>query len=285
MVYVLIYIFTCISLVNAHVFMSSPPSRRNKYSSFYRSRNLVDYNIMAPLNTPGYRFPCKGFPKGPPTAIFNSNVIPITFEGSATHGGGHCQFGITYDDNTFVVLKTVMRTCLIEGMSYQLVLPSNIPSGDVTLFWTWVNRIGGREYYMECADISIRTGNTNNIRINGLELLVVNLPGRQIIPEIPFDGSNLFAQRRSISIISRAGSNAPLPPNTPPNTPPLSTSTSSTRRTQPTSIPLPSTCITGYMLCARDTEYHVCVHNIWYKMKCPLGTICKNLDNEISCEF
>jgi len=244
---------------------------------------------MAPLNTPGYSFPCKGFPRGPATATFNGNIIPISLEGSATHGGGHCQFGITYDDNTFVVLKTVMRTCLIEGMSYQLVLPSNIPSGDVTIFWTWVNRIGGREYYMECADISIRTGNTNNVRINGLELLVVNLPGRSIIPEIPFDGSNLFAQRRSISILSNARGSLPEP--SPTSTTSFTSTTSRTRtkttkteqQTQPTT--LPSVCTTGFMLCASNREYNVCVHNIWYKLKCPPGTICKNLQNEISCEF
>ena len=63
MICILLYMCTAILCVNAHVFMSSPPSRRNKYSSYYRSRNLVDYNIMAPLNTPGYSFPCKGFPR------------------------------------------------------------------------------------------------------------------------------------------------------------------------------------------------------------------------------
>lgn len=196
-------------LVNGHIFMSDPPSRRNKYSPMYVSQGNVDYNIMAPLLWDGvtYTFPCKGFPKGPSTKTINGNIVSITLEGSATHGGGHCQFGITYDNKEFVVLRTVISDCLLTGMTYNIELPSNIPSGEVTIFWTWINRIGNREYYMECADILINNSNSSksDIQISGKELLIANYPGYPIIPEgLPpgNDGINLLNTRKDISIIS-----------------------------------------------------------------------------------
>jgi hypothetical protein len=196
---------------NGHIFMNSPPSRRNKYSEYYVSTGNVDYNIMAPLNIPGYKFPCKGFPKGPSTKTIDGKSVHITLEGSAIHGGGHCQFGITYDDNNFLVLKTIMMDCILSGMSYTFDVPDNTPSGEVTVFWTWVNKIGNREYYMECADILIKTNNDNiNGELSGKELLVVNLPGYPTIPEFAqvdaYNGTDLFNQRKDISIMPLSSS-------------------------------------------------------------------------------
>jgi hypothetical protein len=195
--------------------MNDPPSRRNKYSKEYTEQGNVDYNIMAPLYHDGstFPFPCKGFPKGPSTKTINGNTVNIKLEGTAVHGGGHCQFGVTYDDSTFVVLKTVTDNCLISGMNYNFDLPSNIPSGDITVFWTWVNRIGNREYYMECADITVNnpTGNTSPVEIKGKELLVVNILGNTIIPEnLPAgnDGVDLLNARKDISIVSGSSGNS-----------------------------------------------------------------------------
>lgn len=201
----------------AHIFMNDPPSRRNKYSKEYTEQGNVDYNIMAPLYHDGstFPFPCKGFPKGPSTKTITGNKVDIKLEGTAVHGGGHCQFGVTYDDSTFVVLKTVTDNCLISGMNYNFDLPSNIPSGDITVFWTWVNRIGNREYYMECADITVNNpnGNTLPVEIKGKELLVVNILGKTIIPEnLPAgnDGIDLLNARKDISIMSGGSSSAPV---------------------------------------------------------------------------
>lgn len=116
---------TCIfslfsSFGRSHIQMMSPPPRRSKYSSYYLSNGLVNYNMNSPLITDG-TFPCKGFPKGPPTMEFISNTIRITLEGTATHGGGHCQFGISFDDTNFLVLETVIGTCLIDGCLMNLM--------------------------------------------------------------------------------------------------------------------------------------------------------------------
>ena len=214
-----IFLQFCIASTYAHIFMNDPPSRKNKYSKEYNAQGNVDYNIMAPLYHDGatFPFPCKGFPKGPSTKTINGNTVNIKLEGSATHGGGHCQFGVTYDDSTFVVLKTVTDNCLISGMDYNFDLPSNIPSGDITVFWTWVNRLGNREYYMECADITVNNPNGNNspVEIQGKELLVVNILGKTIIPEgLPAgnDGIDLLNARKDISIMSGSGGNSGSPP-------------------------------------------------------------------------
>jgi hypothetical protein len=198
--------------------MNDPPSRRNKYSKEYTEQGNVDYNIMAPLYHDGstFPFPCKGFPKGPSTKTINGNTVNIKLEGTAVHGGGHCQFGVTYDDSTFVVLKTVTDNCLISGMDYNFDLPSNIPSGDITVFWTWINRIGNREYYMECADITVNNpnGNTSPVEIKGKELLVVNILGKTIIPEnlpVGNDGIDLLNARKDISIVSGGNGNSGSP--------------------------------------------------------------------------
>lgn len=227
----------------AHVFMNDPPSRRNKYSKEYTEQGNVDYNIMAPLYHDGstFPFPCKGFPKGPSTKTINGNTVNIKLEGTAVHGGGHCQFGVTYDDSTFVVLKTVTDNCLISGMDYNFDLPSNIPSGDITVFWTWVNRIGNREYYMECADITVNNpnGNTSPVEIKGKELLVVNILGNTIIPEnlpVGNDGIDLLNARKDISIVS--GSSSGNSGSSPVVTQSPSTFTSSQAPTQlPSSLP------------------------------------------------
>ena len=227
-----LFLQICIVPINAHIFMRDPPSRRNKYSQEYVSQGNVDYNIMAPLYFDGstFPFPCKGFPKGPSTKTINGNKVSVTLEGSATHGGGHCQFGVTYDDSKFVVLRTVTDNCLTGGMTYDFDLPSNIPSGDITVFWTWINRIGNREYYMECADITVDnpTGSNSPVEISGKELLVLNILGNTVIPEgLPAgnDGTDLLNSRKDISVMSGSGgggSSQPPPSQPPSNQPPPS---------------------------------------------------------------
>lgn len=204
----IIYILTGILGINCHISMINPPSRRNQASSYYVSQGLVNYNLRSPLNVDPdfFTFPCKGFPQGPSVTTFNGNKISVTLEGTATHGGGHCQFGISYDDSNFLVLRTVLNSCLLDTMTYDFDLPENAPGGKITVFWTWVNRVGNREYYMECTDVTVNNGNPDNLyaELKGTELLVVNLPGYQTIGEWnpsdspEQDGRTLFYNRKEI---------------------------------------------------------------------------------------
>lgn len=183
--YIIASILSFSSVCNSHIFMNTPPSRHNLYSEYYVSNNLVNYNLRSPLNVDPdfFTFPCKGFAMGPPTYSFYNNNITMTLEGTAIHGGGHCQFGITYDNINFVVLKTVLNTCLLDGLSFSFNLPDTAPDGSLTIFWTWINRIGNREYYMECADVNVISNNINSGKVDGKELFIANLPNYPYIPE------------------------------------------------------------------------------------------------------
>ena len=272
--------------VQAHIFMKSPPSRKNKYSEYYSSNNLVDYNIMAPLNTFGYTFPCKGFPKGPATATFYSNTVKVILEGSAIHDGGHCQFGITYNDNDFLVLKTIIRSCLLNSMTYEFDIPYNIPQGPLTVFWTWVNAIGNREYYMECADILIYNNvKSNGQQIIGKELIIVNINGYKVIPEFPhsgmYDGRELFLNAKIFSINQP---NTYKPTKSITNYP-ISTIKSRSKQISPTIISLNDKCTKiGVMKC-NGNGFSICSYGIWVFRNCARGTSCKQLPDTIICDY
>jgi hypothetical protein len=235
----------------AHVMMRDPPPRRSKYADYYVQNGLVDYNIMAPINS-GYSFPCKGFPQGPSTKTVGKNV-QITLEGSAIHGGGHCQFGISYDNANFVVLKTVVRNCLLNSMSYDFDLPDDVSNTKTIVFWTWINAIGNREYYMDCADVNVVTNSHSNspASVSGYELFVANLPGFTTIPEFPrpemYDGSDLLLSHKPMTITPpnspepqfSSHTHDPSTPKAPPQTPQPFASPPNTPKTLPPS-PQPS---------------------------------------------
>lgn len=64
----------------------------------------------------------------------------------------------------------------IANYSWPVQLPTNLPScGKCTFAWTWVNAIGNREYYMNCADVKIVGGPGRSIQ--GRPLFLANLPG------------------------------------------------------------------------------------------------------------
>lgn len=307
---------------HAHVMMKDPPPRRSKYSPYYVKSGLVDYNLLSPINA-GYSFPCKGFPPGPSTKTIGQNV-QITLEGSATHGGGHCQFGISYDNVNFVVLKTVIRNCLLSSMSYSFDLPPNAPNTKTIVFWTWINAIGNREYYMDCADVNVVTNSAETTAsiISGHQLFVSNLPGFPTIPEFPrsdmYDGSEYIVSQPTFSIkapSSDAGSlvphtiNTPLLPPPPPS--PVSSPSSPLHHDDhlqttpspqppkpqkhdenhgtvpPTPPPSPvSNCNDGEMKCGVNNGFDTCVFDKWIWRACAPGTACKKLTSgSVLCDF
>lgn len=291
MLFAVLYVVMLTALTaHSHIFMQSPASRRNKYSNFYAQSGQVDYNINAPLLAFGYTFPCKGFPKGPATSVVSGGSVQVTLEGTAVHGGGHCQFGISYDENTFLVLKTVQGSCLLDSMSYSVPLPTNIPSGDVVLFWTWINKIGNREYYMECADVRIQNGNTNaNVLLVGKELLVVNLPGFPTIPEFPnpgmYDGADLLDKRRTLAV--QVGGAPSSPEQQTSNSSPQSSALPLLSPTEPEpcdkdDIVVTQKCVDGEMRC-KNGGFDTCDHQEWMWRPCAPGTSCQQASSSIFC--
>ncbi|KAI8323250.1 hypothetical protein GQ54DRAFT_249933, partial [Martensiomyces pterosporus] len=93
--------------------------------------------------------------------------VTVSFlPGEAAHGGGHCEFSVSYDGgNTFAVVHRELQYCFFTGPSssnsatvnsYTFNLPQNLPGSNHVVFaWSWVNAIGPREFYTNCADIAI----------------------------------------------------------------------------------------------------------------------------------
>jgi hypothetical protein len=294
-------------VVTAHVFMKEPISRHSKYSSYYTENNLINYNLNSPLNIAPdfFQFPCKGFNRGPVTTEIYDNRVKTTLEGQAIHEGGHCQFGITYDEKTFLVIKTIYNNCLINSMTYDIELPDNIPMGQSVFFWTWINKIGNREYYMECADIFINNNNTNlDIELKGMDLLIVNLPGYPTLPEFPnsdnYNGLDLLESRKTITInpiIQTTSVSTPITQTTIRET---TTKQISTRTTniqisatpKKTSIPKRPNknkdCKNGDMKC-NGFGFNTCVWNKWVYRECADRTKCKYINisntNTIICDY
>ncbi|EAS31023.1 uncharacterized protein CIMG_06502 [Coccidioides immitis RS] len=123
-------------------------------------------------------FPCKQRPGvyDPPA---QENIFAIgeeqtlSFRGSAVHGGGSCQVSLTTDmkptkDSVWKVIHSIEGGCPAnvdgnlpadpngDGASkFKFKVPSSIAPGEYTLAWTWINRIGNREFYMNCAPITV----------------------------------------------------------------------------------------------------------------------------------
>lgn len=207
-------------LVSAHVSLQSPCVRYTPYCTScppVPAGQSKDYSINAPIGThDSISQPlCKyKTPYATPVAEWTAGTtVTVHFRPhAAVHGGGHCQFALSYDGGkTFVVIQDELRYCFTGGptssnqgtqLSYDIKLPQDLPSGDHVVFaWAWNNAIGNREFYMNCADISIK-GNGNSF--SGKEMLVANYgPNSPFIPEFNgnYDtGIELYNNRKVITV-------------------------------------------------------------------------------------
>lgn len=155
-------------VVSGHLIMMSP----EPYS--YSDKILNN----SPLASNGSDFPCKlrhdAFVAPAKETVYEVGVSNIMrFMGSATHGGGSCQLSLTEDlvpskESIWKVIKSYEGGCPanVEGGLYggansdndiqlDFTIPENIHPGKYTLAWTWFNRIGDREMYMNCAPITV----------------------------------------------------------------------------------------------------------------------------------
>ncbi|KAJ5708172.1 CAZyme family AA11 [Penicillium malachiteum] len=132
----------------------------------------------SPLANNGSDFPCKlgenAFVAPTKETVYEVGVSStMRFKGSTTHGGGSCQLSLTGDlapskQSIWKVIKSFEGGCPVNvegGLSgggdadndiqLDFAIPEKIHSGKYTLAWTWFNRIGDREMYMNCAPITV----------------------------------------------------------------------------------------------------------------------------------
>lgn len=105
----------------------------------------------------------------------------VSFNGTAVHGGGSCQFSITTDENPtkdsqWKVIQSNIGGCPTSQTDenfperpgdplkvevpdkFPVTMPSSIPEGRYTFAFTWINKVGNREFYMNCAPIQVGSG-------------------------------------------------------------------------------------------------------------------------------
>ncbi|KAF8928261.1 hypothetical protein EDD21DRAFT_383625 [Dissophora ornata] len=217
----------------------------------------IDYNVNGPIGTPDNKtLPiCKHLvPYTQRTVYKAGETINTAYSVGASHGGGHCQWALSYDGGkTWVVLKTLIRDCLkgvVFGQAYSVPvqIPANAPSGNATFQWIWNNAMGNREMYSNCADITIKGANGGTL--SGVAPLYANYgPSSLYIPEFskPTDPDmhEAFAKRAAVTItVSGNGkpttTTKPKPTTT---TKPKSTTTAKPKSTT-TTKPKPKTTTT-----------------------------------------
>ncbi|KAL4925081.1 putative extracellular protein [Aspergillus undulatus] len=140
-----------------HVQMSNPFPIRSPLDT--NSTGQKDYSYTNPLSTSGSDYPCKGYAKDPFNAAATyapGSEYTLELQGSATHGGGSCQIALSYDQGeSFSVIHSILGGCPLTKKSYQFTIPADAPSGEALLSWTWFNKVGNREMYMNCAQVTI----------------------------------------------------------------------------------------------------------------------------------
>ncbi|KFZ18657.1 hypothetical protein V501_01095 [Pseudogymnoascus sp. VKM F-4519 (FW-2642)] len=146
----------------AHMQLKYPPPLRSKFNKFSAK---IDWDMISPLLSSGSNYPCKGYLTDLGTRAGNSVAIwsagssqNFIVDGLTTHGGGSCQASLSIDEGrTFKVIHSYIGNCPLAS-SYPFRVPSDTPTGSALFAWTWFNKIGNREMYMNCARVTIGVG-------------------------------------------------------------------------------------------------------------------------------
>ncbi|KAF8938705.1 hypothetical protein EDD21DRAFT_362281 [Dissophora ornata] len=211
----LISLMALASVSQAHVGLLRPCARGSPRAGCPAPSNgqAPDYDLNSPIGThDSQTLPiCKNtIPQANPTVLQAGQDIQTSYSVGAPHGGGHCQWALSYDGGkTWVVLKTMIRTCLQNvagGQDYSVAvpLPATAPNGKAVFMWLWNNAIGNREMYSNCADVMIQ-GGANGGSISGVAPLFANYgPQSLLIPEFPLatqdDKHTAFDSRPAITV-------------------------------------------------------------------------------------
>ncbi|POS71476.1 hypothetical protein DHEL01_v210128 [Diaporthe helianthi] len=138
-------------------------------------------------------FPCQGRTEHADyrTTLTAGTTQTVKFWVSAVHGGGSCQFSVTYDNpppadpSQWKTIYTIIGDCPAKAVGN---LPTtkvdqdgreNGPQCGNSDGEEWFNKIGNREMYMTCAPVSIVGGTDDKELMESLPpVFVANIPGQ-----------------------------------------------------------------------------------------------------------
>lgn len=155
-----------ITMTNAHMIMSSPVP--------YGKSTLNN----SPLLGDGSDFPCKQRSgvydaEGAQNNIAIGEPQTLSFIGSVVHGGGSCQVSLSTDlqptkNSQWMVIHSIEGGCPSNvtgnldanpagtgAAQFQYTVPEGVEPGQYTIAWSWVNKVGNREFYMNCGPATI----------------------------------------------------------------------------------------------------------------------------------
>jgi len=159
---------TLLSAASAHMIMSTPVP--------YGKSSLNN----SPLDPSGSDFPCKQRSgvyeaQGASNSAAVGATVKLAFTGSAVHGGGSCQISLTSDKapsktSKWMVIHSIEGGCPAKGQAgngaasdYSFSIPAGVAAGEYTLAWTWFNKVGNREMYMNCAPFTVTGGSKRSV--------------------------------------------------------------------------------------------------------------------------
>ncbi|KHN96611.1 uncharacterized protein MAM_05554 [Metarhizium album ARSEF 1941] len=158
-------VLSAASFAAGHMQMKSPPSLRSSFNKFTTD---VDYDMTSPLSSSGSNFPCRnslellGTAQGKPVEEWTAGQKQqMTITGGAPHSGGSCQASMSYDKGkTWTVIKSWQGNCPSGAGDTvsDFMLPADAPAGEALFAWSWFNKVGNREMYMNCAVITVKAG-------------------------------------------------------------------------------------------------------------------------------
>ncbi|PON24518.1 hypothetical protein TGAM01_v206448 [Trichoderma gamsii] len=162
----------------------------------------------SPLQADGSNFPCKvGTVQGvtydygtdiPSNVFAQGSTQKLAFIGTAVHGGGSCQVSVTTDakpdkNSVWKVIKSIEGGCPakdqtgnlpgdnasnVDPYTYDYTIPKELQSGNYTLAWTWFNKVGNREMYMNCAPLTVTGSAGSKDFLNTLpDMFTANIGG------------------------------------------------------------------------------------------------------------
>jgi hypothetical protein len=156
-----------------------------------------------------------GGARGISKAVSAGSSLRVVLEGTASHEGGGCQFGVSYDDaKTFTLLMTTEASCPIV-QKFDVPIPSNAPACEKCVFaWGWIPKLsGGPEYYMNCAEVKIES-NVTGSSLEGPKMQFFNLPGYPTVHVDNKDKSATIGLTERFGVFVLAKNSSAPPPNT-----------------------------------------------------------------------
>ncbi|KAG5998683.1 hypothetical protein E4U43_002383 [Claviceps pusilla] len=147
-------------LTTAHIEMTYPAPFRSKYNRYSTD---IDDKITDPLESDGLDFPCKGYhalmdkPQGRSVATWQlGQTYTVSLEGHNSYKIGSCQLSLSYNKGrNWTAIQSYIGGCPLKP-HWQFTLPADASTGHALFAWTWFNRLGKQEMWMNCAHVTIQ---------------------------------------------------------------------------------------------------------------------------------